>query len=255
MFLRDEKILNNEKINDRYYLMEVSFKEGIEHIKAGQFFMIKSENKDEILRRPISVFDIDNIKGSVKFYYEIKGSGTLGFSKLKTGENINIQGPLGNGFNVDIKDKLCVVVGGGIGIAPLKYLIEKLRKDNRVIAILGGRDRDIFTPFDELNEKIETIYVTDDGSLGIKGNVMDILPEILDRDEIDCIKTCGPEIMMERVAKLSEEKGIECEVSLEARMGCGVNACVGCSIKTKVGMKRVCHDGPVFNSKIIEWER
>ena len=139
-----------------------------------------------------------------------------------------------------------------MGIAPMKLLIESLSEKNNVIFICGGRNAESVKILENMNlEGVETIITTDDGSVGRKGNVTGPLREILSERKIDGVYTCGPHIMMEFVAKTAEEFGVYCEVSLEERMACGVKACVGCSILTNQGMKKVCHDGPVFDSRIV----
>ena len=252
MFLEDCKILENYQVGDNYYLMKIESKKAIQNSKAGQFFMLKVKNEIRVLRRPISLHFVDKDKNILEFYYEVKGGGTKEFSTLKATDVINIQGPLGNGFKTEISEKKCVVVGGGMGIAPTKLLIDNLKKNNEVIFIAGGRNLGALEILKNLNlEGVTTYITTDDGSVGEKGNVISVLSRVLKENKIDMVQTCGPHKMMEAVAKTSLEAGVFCEVSLEEKMACGVKACVGCSIKTLDGMKKVCHDGPVFDSKII----
>lgn len=252
MYLEDCKVLENIHISGNYYLMKLKGDKVIKSSKAGQFFMLQCKNEVTLLRRPISLHYINKKENVIEFYYEVKGKGTKEFACLSEGDLINIQGPLGNGFSTEIEKKTVVVVGGGMGIAPMKLLTECLSEKNSVIFICGGRNADSIKILDNINlENIETIITTDDGSVGIKGNVTIPLKEILSTRKIDTVYTCGPHIMMENVAKIAQENGVYCEVSLEERMGCGVKACVGCSILTKEGMKKVCHDGPVFDSRII----
>lgn len=245
MYLEDCIIESNVKISEKYYLMRVKSQHIINKTKPGQFFMLKLKNEIRILKRPISIHNVDEKNKILEFYYEIKGEGTKEFSKLKENEIINIQGPLGKGFKDDIKNKKCIIIGGGMGIAPMKLLAKELSKNNQVIVLLGGKDREsvkITEKFKEFNIEIST----DDGSVGRKGNLVEHLEEVLKKEKIDYIQTCGPYKMMEKIGEIALKNKIPCEISLEARMACGVKACVGCSIKTKKGMKKVCHDGPVF---------
>ena len=252
MFLEDCKVLENRHIGGNYYLMKLQGDKVIEPSCAGQFFMLQCKNEATLLRRPISLHYINRKENVVEFYYEVKGKGTKEFSCLSEGDFINIQGPLGHGFTTDVEKKTIVVVGGGMGIAPMKLLIESLSEKNNVIFICGGRNAESIKILENMNlENIETIITTDDGSKGRKGNVTLPLREILSERKVDGVYTCGPHIMMEFVAKTAEEFGVYCEVSLEERMACGVKACVGCSILTNEGMKKVCHDGPVFDSRIV----
>ncbi len=139
-----------------------------------------------------------------------------------------------------------------MGIAPTKLLINELKRENNVIFIAGGRNEGAINILKNINlENVETYITTDDGSVGQKGNVVTVLTELLKEKEIDMIQTCGPHKMMEAIAEVAGNNEVFCEISLEERMACGVKACVGCSIKTLDGMKKVCHDGPVFDSKII----
>ncbi|SJZ42071.1 dihydroorotate dehydrogenase electron transfer subunit [Cetobacterium ceti] len=252
MFLENNEIIENKYVGDRYYLMKVKSNKSWEKSKAGQFFMLKNKNEMLILRRPISLHNVDRENQILEFYYEVKGKGTVEFSNMKVGETINIQGPLGNGFTTDVENKTVVVIGGGMGIAPTKLLINELKEKNKVIFIGGGRDKGAVKILENLDlDGVKVIVTTDDGSEGIKGNVVTALKEVLQNEKIDLIQTCGPQGMMEAIGKVALENNIECELSLEERMACGVKACVGCSIKTLDGMKRVCHDGPVFDGKII----
>ncbi|WP_047396182.1 dihydroorotate dehydrogenase electron transfer subunit [Cetobacterium sp. ZOR0034] len=252
MFLEDCKVLENHKVGENYYLMKIESAKASQHSKAGQFFMLKLNNEIRILRRPISLHYVDKDRNILEFYYEVKGGGTKEFATLKAGDSLNIQGPLGTGFTTSIKGKRCVVVGGGMGIAPTKLLIDELKKENEVIFIAGGRSKEALNILGNLNlDEVKTYITTDDGSLGEKGNVISVLSKVLAEEKIDMVQTCGPHKMMEAVAATSQKAEVFCEVSLEERMACGVKACVGCSIKTLDGMKKVCHDGPVFDSKII----
>ncbi|TDT67403.1 dihydroorotate dehydrogenase electron transfer subunit [Hypnocyclicus thermotrophus] len=249
-FLEDVKIIENICLGSRYYLLKVKSEKIIKEIKAGQFCMIKPLDNALILRRPISIHNIDKENGVLEFYYETVGKGTKELSTLKAGDIINIQGPLGEGFSINIKDKKIAIIGGGMGIAPLKELIKQVNKENKVVFIAGGRDKYAFEILKNINFK-NTIVVSDDGSIGEKKNTVEKLKEILEKENINMIFTCGPHIMMEKVAEVAHKNNIYCEVSLEERMGCGTGACMGCSIETTKGMKKVCKDGPVFNSKEV----
>lgn len=255
MFLENCQIIENKKIDSKYYLMRVKSEKMCPASKPGQFFMIRCNSGLAILRRPISLHNVVASENILEFYYEVKGKGTEEFSKLLPGEILNIQGPLGTGFNTEHRDKTLLLIGGGMGMAPMKYLLNTLlEKGNRVIFIPGGRDASalkILENFNLENPILETHIMSDDGSAGKKGNVIEKMREIIREKHIDMIFSCGPHRMMELVGEIANEKEIPCQISLEERMACGVKACVGCSIKTLDGMKKVCHDGPVFDSKII----
>lgn len=252
MFLEDCQIIENRVIAGKNYLMRLKTEKGITS-KAGQFFMLACKNGIYFLRRPISLHFVDKKVNELEFYYEVKGEGTKDLTSLKVGDFINIQGPLGTGFNTNLSDKEILIVGGGMGLAPFKYLIDELKKkNNKITFIAGGRNKEAIEILSNFNlENIENYITTDDGSLGTKGSVLLPMNEIMKKKKFDIVFTCGPEKMMLCVAEIAKNFNIKCEVSLEARMACGVKACVGCSIKTTLGMKKVCHDGPVFNSEII----
>ncbi len=250
MYLEDVKIIENRYVGDKYYLMKVRAPKAAKAAKAGQFFMIKCKNDVRVLRRPISLHHADADNEVLEFYYETVGKGTSEFAGLQTGDEINIQGPLGTGFDTEVEGKKIILVGGGMGMAPLKLLAEKLGERNRVNFIAGGRDAGAVEIVKNFN--IDEITVaTDDGSVGVKGNTVEVLKDMLAKDSYDLIYTCGPHGMMLAVADTAYQNGVRCQISLEERMACGVKACVGCSIKTKAGMKKVCADGPVFDAEEI----
>lgn len=255
MYLENCEIIENKLVAGKNYLMVLKGDKTIGQSKAGQFFMLQCKNGIFFLRRPISLHYVDKENKELEFYYEVKGQGTKDLANLKKGDVINIQGPLGHGFTTDINNKNILVVGGGMGIAPMKLLIEKLKRNNKVDFIAGGRNKEAVEILNNFSKKDYNKYVvTDDGSIGEKGNVILIMEKLLKEKKYDLVMTCGPQKMMEAVAKVSLDNSIECEISLEARMACGVKACVGCSIKTKKGMQKVCYDGPVFDAKdIVEY--
>ena len=254
MFLEDCIIIDNIQISDDKYLLRVKSKESYKYSKAGQFFMLKSST---FLRRPISLHYIDN--DVLEFYYQVKGEGTQYLSKLKKDDTINIQGPLGNGFDTSIQNKKVLIVAGGMGIAPIKLLIAKLINNNSITLIMGGANESAIKIMQRFNtNNIELYITTDDGSVGDKCNTVDKTKEILKEKSFDIIYTCGPTIMMKGLIKVARENNILCYASLEERMACGVNACLGCNIEIKDEnsengyiLKKVCHDGPVFDSKLL----
>ena len=252
MFLEDAKIVENRYVGDKYYLMKVKAPKSAKEAKAGQFFMLKCKDKARVLRRPISLHYADAEEQTLEFYYETVGEGTAEFARLQAGDEINIQGPLGTGFDTEIEGKKVILVGGGMGMAPLKLLAEKLSERNDVKFIAGGRDKGAVEIVKNFKIDSENLKITtDDGSVGIKGNTVEVLKDMLAKDSYDLIYTCGPHGMMLAVADTAHKNGIRCQISLEERMACGVKACVGCSIKTKAGMKKVCADGPVFDADSI----
>lgn len=249
--VEDAVILENRALADGYYIMRVKSPEIAKVAVAGQFSMLQPKNTIRILRRPISIHSVDKVNGEMEYYYEVLGAGTKEFATLNAGDTINIQGPLGKGFDVAVENKKVVAVGGGLGIAPLKELLVELQDKNEVVNIAGGRNAKHLSILSSFPSTIKTLTSTDDGSMGHKGTVVDILRGYLEENKVDIIYTCGPHVMMVAVARVAKEFGVRCQVSLEERMACGVKACMGCSIPTTKGMQKVCYDGPVFEAEEV----
>lgn len=231
------KITKNKCISSRIYKLSVEFS-GV--IKPGQFFMLKTLDNSFLLPRPISVNDVN--EKEVTFLYRTEGIGTTKISTMVTGSELQLFGPLGNGFDINELQGKIAVVGGGIGIAPLLYLVKLLGKKADVY--LGFKDCVYCVEeFDKYADKM--FIITEDGSVGEKGFVTDYI----DYSKYDAIVTCGPEIMMNKIMSSCKEKNVRCYVSLERRMACGMGVCLGCTVMTKGGNKRACKDGPVFSSE------
>ena len=231
-------IIENKKISKNLYRLSADFDS---EIKPGQFFMLKTLDSSFLLPRPISVNDVKGTR--LSFLYRLEGQGTRRISSLGANDEIQLFGPLGNGFDTEKLGGKIALVGGGIGVAPLLYLCKKLGE--RAHVYLGYKDLENMYIWDEFkNLAHETTIVTEDGSFGEKGYVTDYVPY----DEYDAVVTCGPEIMMNKIVESCREKNLACYVSLERRMACGMGACLGCIVETKNGNKRACKDGPVFKS-------
>lgn len=222
--------------------------------KAGQFISMYTNDGSKLLPRPISICEIDREGGKLRVVYRVTGekTGTEQFSKMKAGDTIPVIGPLGNGF--PLIEKKAFLIGGGIGVPPILELAKSLNCEKQII--VGYRDAQTF-----LKEELEangTLYIsTEDGSVGTKGNVMDAIRE--HSLEADIIYACGPTPMLRALKSYAEENGIECYLSLEERMACGIGACLACVCKSKekdhhsnVNNKRICKDGPVFLSTEVE---
>ncbi|MDP3387903.1 MAG: dihydroorotate dehydrogenase electron transfer subunit [Eubacteriales bacterium] len=232
------KILENNRICENIFEMVAA-----SDIKPlpGQFYMIKGLNGDYLLPRPISVHDYQD--GKIRLLYRVSGHGTNQISRMKADDEVQILGPLGNGFDVESLNGKIAIIGGGIGIAPLLYLVKNIETQKPDV-YLGYKDdtfcADRFRPYCK-----ELTVVTEDGSTGQKGYVTDFV----NISDYDIVITCGPDIMMEKILRECGEKNIEVYASLEKRMACGVGACLGCIVNTKDGNKRVCKDGPVFSGR------
>lgn len=231
------KITENQAIADKIFRLSVEF-EG--EINPGQFFMLKTTDNAFLLPRPISVHD--NCESRAIFLYRAEGSGTTKISTMKAGDELQLFGPLGNGFDTDKLNGRIAVVGGGIGTAPLLYLTKKLQ--NNADVYLGFKDC-VYTVEEFKKFASNVLITTEDGSYGEKGYVTDYI----DYGAYDAVVTCGPEIMMNKIMAECKKNNIACYVSLERRMACGIGACLGCAVMTKKGNKRACKDGPVFFSE------
>jgi len=224
----------------------------------GQFLMLKC-GKNSLLRRPLSIHGISASR--IRLLYRVSraadgtatGKGTDWLSRLKKGDSVDVIGPLGNDFKIAADTHRVLLVAGGIGIAPLGFLAEQaLSSGRQVTLLLGARSAAGILPHNLLPSGATCVLTTDDGSLGNKGLVIDILPGYL--EQADQIYVCGPQAMMEKISVIPGLVSRSVQVSLEVRMGCGAGACYGCSIRTVHGMKRVCREGPVFDIKDIIWQ-
>jgi len=231
------------------------------HIAAealpGQFVEVQvSESGSPLLRRPFGVHAVNQKKHAVDILYEVRGKGTQALSEKKPGDICDILGPLGNGFSIRTKH-YPIFVAGGMGVAPLVYLAEKISvASSPGIVLIGGKTRKQILCKKEF-EKLgyDVLISTDDGSLGFKGYVTDLLKRELSTLGYGplTIYACGPKPMLKEVSRIALEKNIPAQLSLEEHMACGIGACLGCVVKTPGGYKRVCKDGPVFDSDSIVW--
>ncbi|MDR0838971.1 MAG: dihydroorotate dehydrogenase electron transfer subunit [Oscillospiraceae bacterium] len=219
--------------------------------KPGQFVHIKCGHSRP-LRRPISVCDVRGDMLTVVF--EVRGAGTRWLASRAVGRKADILGPLGRGF--DEPDGKMLLVGGGLGVAPLLFAAS--RSPGVATAVLGFRSRENAILINEFEGVCEDVFtVTDDGSRGLRGTATSPLAELLRSGKYTSILACGPRAMLSATAELASAHGVYCEVSLEERMGCGVGACLVCACATRDHgedkMSRVCKDGPVFDSREVVW--
>lgn len=211
----------------------------------GQFYLLRSWDRDPLLSRPVSIHDVG--PGTLTFLYQVRGRGTELLTRLKPGEDLTMTGPLGNGFQMaGLHDKVAVVTGG-IGIAPALYLAQSLTGCH--VTVIAGFRHQVYALSQFPLYGADVVVATEDGCEGTMGFCTDIL----DPARFDAVLTCGPMPMMARVAQMCAEAGIPCQASLEARMACGVGACLVCSCATLKGNKRVCADGPVFDAAEVIW--
>jgi len=268
----DARIISNEKVEKNYYLLKLEVPSSFKDAQPGQFVHIKVSDADSgvLLRRPLSIHKLitnktrKNAKGFIlKIIYEVKGRGTLLLSKKSANETLNILGPLGQGFKFDetSTDKINIFVAGGMGIAPLVFLIDSMCKikgrSNNIVLIGAANKNKILCQMYLKELGCDVKIATEDGSAGFKGTALKLLEnKVLPSVDIknSQVYACGPKGMLASITKICMIKKIPLQVSLEEFMGCGIGACLGCAIQTKSGFKRVCHDGPVFDAKDIVWE-
>lgn len=243
-------VVSQEQIADGIFSMWLRT-EAAETAKPGQFISMYPNDGTKLLPRPISICEIKKEEGQLRVVYRVTGenTGTKQFSRMKEGDEVPIIGPLGNGFPLEIAaGKKVFLMGGGIGVPPILELAKQLDCEKQIV--VGYRDEHTFlrNQFEENG----TVYIsTEDGSVGTKGNVMDAIRE--NGLNADIIYACGPTPMLRAIKNYAEENGIECYISLEERMACGIGACLACVCKSKekdhhtnVNNKRICKDGPVF---------
>ena len=286
-FCMDLTVASNEHISDHHVLLKLTSKQPLPEMMPGQFVNIHVEDSPTtFLRRPISINFVDVSRNELWLLVAAVGEGTKHIAKLKAGDHLDCLFPLGHGFSdlAAIKSTIrsdksvaatatiendkaaspvygkpdddyrlrVLLVGGGVGVAPILYQgAEIKRQGGEPVFLLGARSAKDLLELD-LFKKIGKVYITtEDASAGEKGFVTN--HSILQDEHFDFIQTCGPTPMMKAVARFAKEKDIPCEVSLENMMACGLGACLCCVEKTVEGNQCVCKEGPVFNIKKLLW--
>ena len=254
-FILDLTVTENLKLHINYVLLKLTSQSPLPEMLPGQFAEIRVDGSPStFLRRPISINYVDRSRNEVWFLIQLVGDGTRRLAEATKGDIINIVLPLGNGFTMpQIPSDKLLLVGGGVGTAPMLYLGEQLAKnDSKPTFLLGARtDKDLLQ-LDDFASYGEVYTTTEDGSYGEKGYVTQ--HSILNKIKFEQIYTCGPKPMMMAVAKYAKSNNINCEVSLENMMACGVGACLCCVENTDEGHLCVCKEGPVFNINKLLWQ-
>jgi dihydroorotate dehydrogenase electron transfer subunit len=216
--------------------------------QPGQFVMVCC-GEDALLRRPFSIHQVNEDKTRLALLFSVVGKGTQWLSRCKSGDRIDLLGPLGNGYSIDPASSNLLLLAGGIGVAPLYFFAQEALKGKYPVTLLYGTadsKRLSITP------KIKLVSATEDGTVGHRGMITDLIPEYI--DWADQIFACGPSPMYRSMAKIAELKEKPVQISLEVRMGCGLGVCYGCTVKTKKGLKQVCKNGPIFELDDILWD-
>jgi dihydroorotate dehydrogenase electron transfer subunit len=254
-------VIENRQIKKDHYLLTLHPSEKIKQPEPGNFFMLSVDSGlDPLLKRPFSLHR--RIGSDFQVLYRVVGRGTGLLSRKKPGELLDVTGPLGNKFPVTKTQNKIIFIAGGLGIAPIFSLAEKLKK-KKPLLFYGARTKEELLCVDEFRSLgIETVIATDDGSSGRKGNIVNVLKDFLASDSVrairesplHCLYACGPKPMLMALSQLAIKYGLKGYMALEQNMACGLGTCLGCVVNTKKGYKRVCKEGPVFKIEEIVWE-
>ena len=254
-YRENASIVSQEKLASDVFSMWIQTKDIAKNARAGQFISVYSKDGSRLLPRPISICEVEGDR--LRIVYRTVGRGTKEFSGYGAGDTLDVMGPLGNGYTK--LNKKAILMGGGIGIPPMLELARELKNGGYDVSdadiVLGYRD-ELFLN-EELAQYGRVTIATEDGSAGTKGNVLDAIKA--EGIKGDVIYACGPTPMLRAIKAYAKENGIECYLSLEEKMACGIGACLACVCKSKeiddhshVHNKRVCKEGPVFNAEDVE---
>jgi len=255
-------IINNNRLQSNYFQVDLVCPEIAALVQPGQFVHVKlPELQHKILRRPFSVYNVDQASGTLSIIYKTVGEGTVHLSTLPPGSKLDLIGPLGKGFSLPKSNEQPIIIAGGYGAAAV-YLLAA-RSEQPPILLLGGRNEEDLILIDQFRELgAELKLATDDGSLGHPGLITELLPETLTNETelITRLYACGPHGMLKAVSEIATDYNLTAEISLDHAMCCGVGACFACAVKVKSEdargwtYARTCIDGPVFKSDQAIWE-
>jgi len=250
------KIISNQRIKENYWHLEFESAAITKNASSGQFVNIRvQDGVQPLLRRPISIHAVGGKK--IKIIYEVLGPGTQILSERKKGDFLDVIGPLGKGFDCRKTNKPVeaknILIAGGIGVAPLVFLAQKLKSTKPVVLIGAKTKKQILCVDEFIALGCKPRLATDDGSIGFKGKATDLLKTVLEQTKALALFSCGPKPMLKTIARIAEEKKINAQLSLEEHMACGIGACLGCVVLTKSGYQSVCQDGPVFSGRELIW--
>lgn len=250
----DLLIISNIKLNHDNYLLELESSEALGAILPGQFVnVLIPDAASTFLRRPFSIHDTDLSNRRFSILVKVVGEGTRKLVLTAPGQHLDVIFPLGNGFSRPTKGEKILLIGGGVGIAPMMHMARESKDlGAEVHILLGARTSSDHILIEEFKRFGKVYLTTNDGSMGVKGFV-NHHPVFSDENSIDRIYCCGPELMMQAVAAKAAQFNIDCEVSLENMMACGFGVCLCCVTSTSKGNQCVCTEGPVFNTKQLKW--
>ena len=253
-YILDLTVVSVEHIHERYVLIKLTQALPLPEMVPGQFVEVRVDGSPKtFLRRPISIHFVDREHNELWLLVATVGDGTRKLAQLQSGDLLNCVLPLGNGFTPAKPGEKVLLVGGGVGVAPLLYMGAEMAKARiEPTFLLGARTQQDLLMLAAFEQYGRVFVTTEDGSAGEKGFVTN--HSLLQQEHFDRISTCGPTPMMKAVARLAKAQDIDCEVSLENLMACGLGACLCCVEKTTEGNLCVCKDGPVFNIKKLLWQ-
>lgn len=240
-------VISNNKVMPGAHLVWLDSPEIATEAQPGQFVMVRC-GEETVLPRPFSIHQSDG--GKLALLFQLVGRGTTWLSRRESGDRVDIFGPLGNGFSIRPGSQNLLLVAGGIGIAPLRFLAEDALSSGHSVKLLYGTvNEDRY----QVASEIDVVAVTEDGSVGEEGMVTDLIADYI--DWADQVFACGPVPMYRAMAETPALGGKSVQISLEVTMGCGRGVCYGCTLKTKQGLKLCCQDGPVFELDEILWDQ
>lgn len=249
----DLELVETQALNAQYVLMKFHHERPLPEMQSGQFIQVRIDGSpNTYLRRPISVNFVDTEKNLLWLLIQLVGDGTRTLAATPIGKKVNMILPLGNNFSKPETNDKVLLIGGGVGVAPLLMLGKEIKKQGlKVTFLLGARSAKDLLELDEFSKYGQVYTTTEDASAGEKGFVTQ--HSILNKKTFTKIYTCGPKPMMQAVASYARQKDIECEVSLENSMACGIGACLCCVEDTVDGHVCTCTTGPIFNTKKLKW--
>ena len=250
------RIIENSAVGQNLYVMRIESPRIAQTVQPGQFIHLRVPGmEDHILRRPFSIYDVVVSSGYLDVLYQERGFGSRHMTHLVANQLVDNIGPVGRGWSLPQDITRVLIVGGGVGAAPLLMQTRALVSAGVVVdVVLGAQTKNTLVTLERFEATGAHIHVaTDDGSSGVAGFCTIPAAELLAAHHYDLVACCGPEPLMRRIADAAHQAGVSCEVSLERRMACGVGACLSCVVETSKGRQRACVDGPIFNAREVVW--